>query len=212
MLPYAATSVLSYFLGIIHPSYYFCRRLKNIDIREHGSKNAGTSNATIVLGWKYGVLTALIDVLKGMFAVYFAIWFFGSDASGGLRFWAALVAILGHMFPFYMGFRGGKGLATLMGAIAALNFWLALSLFGVLIVVTFVSDYIVIGTAFVCFGFLGYTFVKYGFTLPTLFAFITVFAILFKHRVNFKRIVNKEEIRFSSTLKKKDKVSDGKSC
>ncbi len=203
MLPYAATSVLAYLLGVIHPSYYFCKRIKNTDIRECGSKNSGTSNATIVLGWKYGVLTAVIDVLKGMFAVYFAIWIFGSQAGEGLRFWAAFVAILGHIFPFYMGFRGGKGLATLMGAITALNFWLAVCLFLVLVIVTFISDYIVIGTACVCIGFFGYTLVKYGFTLPTLFALLITGLILFKHRVNFVRIAKKEEIRFSSTLKKK---------
>lgn len=205
MISYLVMAVTGYGLGCLHPSYYFTKRLLNADIREHGSHNCGTSNATIVLGWKYGVFTAVIDVLKGTFTVLIARWLFGSTDIA-LLYFSALAAILGHMYPFYLKFKGGKGLATLMGTCIALNFWLTVILFVLLVAVTLLSDYIVIGTAVVCFVFAGYTIYQFGISLASLFALLMAGWILVKHRINYKRILHKTEIRFSSTVKgRKDK-------
>lgn len=203
IIQYLITGLIAYLLGTIHPSYYLCKKIKKIDIREHGSKNAGTSNVTMLMGWKLGVLTAVIDVLKGFFAVLIAIWIYGYIPS--LVYFAALCAVYGHMFPFYMNFKGGKGTATVMGAMIGINFWLTLVLFIVLVCVTILTDYIVIGTACICIGFFAYTFIKYGLDLPSLFAFIIIFSILFKHRNNFVRLYRKEEFKVSAAFKKKDK-------
>lgn len=203
MFQYLAAAVAGYLLGTISPSYFLAKKVKKVDIREHGSKNAGTSNVTMLLGWKYGVLTAVIDVLKGMFAVYIIIWIYGYIPA--LVYFTAMCAVFGHMFPFYMGFRGGKGTATVMGAMIAINFWLTVVMFILLVSVTILSDYIVVATACVCVGFFAYTFIKYGFGLPSLFAFIIIFAILFKHRLNFVRIYKKQEFKVSATFKKKNK-------
>lgn len=202
MIPYLIMAAIGYGLGCLHPSYYFARSLLNKDIREHGSNNCGTSNATIVLGWKYGVYTALVDILKGTLSVMIARWMFGS-ADYGLLYFTALAAILGHMYPFYLNFRGGKGLATLMGTCIALNFWLVVVLFVLLVAVTFLTDYIVIGTAAVCLVFAGYACWQYGIAFASLFAVITAIWVVTKHRINYVRIMKGEEIRFSSTLKKK---------
>lgn len=201
MIQYLVAALVAYLLGSIHPSYYLGKRVKHVDIREHGSKNAGTSNVTLLMGWKYGVLTAVIDVLKGMFAVLIVIWIYGYIPS--LVYFASLSAVFGHMFPFYMNFRGGKGTATVMGAMIAVNFWLTVVMFIVLVSVTLLSDYIVIGTACVCAGFFAYTFIKYGFDLPSLFALVIIFSILFKHRLNFVRIYKKQEFKVSAAFKKK---------
>ncbi len=208
---YVIAALISYLLGTIHPSYLLAKRLKKIDIRECGSKNAGTSNATIVLGLKFGILTALIDVLKGTFAVLITGWIFGTDNTL-LLYVSGLFAVLGHMFPFYMKGRGGKGLATIMGVAIALNFYLAVAMFAVLVLGTALTDYIVVGTVAVCIVFAVHAIATYGFTYPhlivTLVACLISFGILYKHRVNYGRIYRKEEIKVSTSLHRKNKDED----
>ena len=161
MIPYIIVGVSSYLLGCIHPSYLLCKTIKKTDIREQGSKNSGTSNATIVLGLKYGVLTAVIDVLKGTFAVLIAGWLYGT-ANSTLLYFAGFCAILGHMFPFYMKFKGGKGLATLMGIAISLHFFMALVMFAFLVLghsynrLYRIGNWIRLCYVF-CFGHLYYT-------------------------------------------------------
>lgn len=201
MIPYIIVGVVAYLLGCIHPSYLLCRIIKNTDIREQGSKNSGTSNATMVLGLKYGVLTAIVDVLKGSFAVWIAGWLYGT-INPSLLYFAGFCAILGHMFPFYMKFKGGKGLATLMGIAIPLHFYMVLVMFIFLVAVTVVTDYIVLGTGCACIIFFVWTFVLYGFAPATLLAAVIAFGILYKHRINFVRIRNKEEFKVSQAFKK----------
>lgn len=204
MIPYFVMALIGYLLGCLHPSYFFAKRVLNTDIREHGSQNCGTSNATIVLGWKYGVYTGLIDILKGTLTVLIARWLFGSEQQA-LLYFSMLAVVLGHKYPFYLGFKGGKGLATLMGACIALNFYLTLVMFVLLVLVTVLSDYIVIGTAAVCIVFAGYTCYRFGISPVSAIAVIIAVWVMVKHRVNYRRILHKTEIRFSSTVKGRKK-------
>ncbi|MFX1377309.1 MAG: glycerol-3-phosphate acyltransferase [Promethearchaeota archaeon] len=103
--------LIGYLLGSINPGY-FLGRLKGIDIREEGTGNAGTSNVHIVLGFKYGLLTAIYDTLKGIAAIFIAL---GMGANYIFAHISGFAAIAGHIFPFYMNFRGGQGIATASG-------------------------------------------------------------------------------------------------
>lgn len=103
--------IAGYFLGSINPGYLF-GKMKGIDIREHGTKNAGTSNTYKVLGLKYAAPTALFDTFKGLLIIYLA------TLAGVPLFFAhlsGLMTIVGHIFPFYMNFRGGQGVAASTG-------------------------------------------------------------------------------------------------
>lgn len=103
--------IIGYILGTINPGY-FLGKLKGIDIREEGTGNAGTSNVHIVLGFKYGLITATYDTLKGIAAIFIAL---GIGANSTFAHISGFAAIVGHIFPFYMNFRGGQGIATASG-------------------------------------------------------------------------------------------------
>ncbi|MFX1531431.1 MAG: glycerol-3-phosphate acyltransferase, partial [Promethearchaeota archaeon] len=103
--------LIGYLLGSVNPGYLF-GRLKGIDIREEGSGNAGTSNVRIVLGFKYSVPTGIYDTLKGIIAVFIAYTMGANIVVAQLSGYAA---IIGHIFPFYLQFRGGQGIATATG-------------------------------------------------------------------------------------------------
>ncbi|MFX0083013.1 MAG: glycerol-3-phosphate acyltransferase [Candidatus Hodarchaeota archaeon] len=103
--------LIGYGLGSINPSY-FLGKLKGIDIREEGTGNAGTSNLTLVLGFHYGLLAACYDTLKGIAAIFIAL---GIGADFVFAHISGMAAVVGHIFPFYMHFRGGQGIATATG-------------------------------------------------------------------------------------------------
>lgn len=196
-------ALTGYLLGSIHPSYLFAKHIKNIDIREHGSNNTGASNATIVLGWKYGIITGAIDIFKGLLAVVLASHVIASGSQAA--YLGGLFAIIGHMYPFYLGFRGGKGLATVIGFFGGVNFFMAVAISALLIVVSLITDYIVMGTVTFVICFALYTVNTFGLmSFESAIAFTVAAMILIKHRKNYRRIWNKTETTLSSMYKKKD--------
>lgn len=104
--------LIGYLIGSINPAYILGRVLRGIDIREHGTKNAGTTNAKRVLGWGPAIICGTYDVLKGLFSMFIA-WKFG--VSEWIIYLAGFAAIVGHVFPFYLRFRGGQGVGTAVG-------------------------------------------------------------------------------------------------
>jgi len=124
-----ALLALSYLVGAIPTSYWVGRAFHGIDLRAHGSGNLGATNAFRVLGWKWAVPVLAVDIAKGFVPVHF----FGSLAGGSLP-WAlafGAAAIVGHMFSAFVGFRGGKGVATGAGVMLGLAPWAALAAFAV---------------------------------------------------------------------------------
>ncbi|MDO4490480.1 MAG: glycerol-3-phosphate 1-O-acyltransferase PlsY [Lachnospiraceae bacterium] len=118
--------VIGYCFGLFQTSYIYGRILQGVDIRTQGSGNAGTTNAIRVFGKKVGLLTAICDVCKCILAVVLVGALFGNafpEISTLLRIYAAAGVILGHVFPFYMGFRGGKGIACFGGMVMAFGDW-----------------------------------------------------------------------------------------
>ena len=121
MLALALSLICGYFLGSV-PFGLLAARLKGMDIRQHGSGNIGATNVWRVCGWRYGLPVFVLDVLKGVAAVWLARWlavkFSGDGAWCGIV--AALACIIGHSFPVWLGFKGGKGVATSLGVFLGL--------------------------------------------------------------------------------------------
>ena len=172
-----------------------------MDIREHGSGNAGASNITAILGLKYGFIVALVDVLKGIFAVLVVKWIFPDNPD--LAYLSGIMAIIGHIFPFYMKFRGGKGVATLVGMMVGINWKLGM-LFGLLVAIpALLTDYIVAGSFTT---FIALPIVTYILGYPIIFTVLSVCLTIlcfYLHRANIRRIINKEELKISTVIKRK---------
>ncbi len=182
---------LGYLLGSLNPSIPLAKR-KGKNLREHGSGNPGATNTMLVLGLRYGVLVLLFDLLKTVFAGRLARTLFPHLYYAGLI--AACGAILGHIFPFYMNFEGGKGVACLAGLLMTYDFWLFLSLLGFGIVLMFVFDYGVVAPVTVAILFpIIILFRTHSLGLGALCTVISL-AMIGKHRDNFRRIKDGEEI------------------
>jgi len=193
--------LIGYLFGSIQPAYFLSKVVGKMDIREHGSGNAGASNITTIMGLRYGVVVGLVDILKGIFAVLVVKWIY--PYSPDLAYLSGIMAIIGHIFPFYMKFRGGKGVATLVGMMFGLNWKLGI-LFALLVALpALLTDYIVIGSFT---SFIALPIVTYLLGYPIVFTLVSVCLTIlcfFLHRANIQRIINKEELKISAVIKKK---------
>lgn len=189
--------LIGYLIGCINLSYLISR-YKGFDIREHGSGNAGASNVIITVGKKAGAFVAIFDIFKAYFAVKVTgLLFPGIFLIGAIT---AVAAILGHIFPFYMGFKGGKGFASLGGSILALDYRMFFILLIITIFVVFISNYVCFGPTSVSLVFpivYGYVYRDLGGLYAALILFIAAAAIIYRHRENFKRIRTGDELKFS---------------
>jgi acyl phosphate:glycerol-3-phosphate acyltransferase len=136
-------ALLAYLLGSVPSAVWIGKRFHNIDVREHGSGNAGTTNTIRVLGWTTGIPVLLIDIAKGwlasMLPVFFHLASRGSAFLTNLQLIAGIIAIVGHIFPVFAGFRGGKGVATIFGVFLALQPLLTICVIGVFLAVFFIT-------------------------------------------------------------------------
>lgn len=192
---YALIVICAYLLGSSSMSFYIAK-LKGIDIREKGSKNLGASNAMLVLGWKYGILVGAHDIAKAALAVILAECLFPELPYIGAV--AGVASVLGHIFPFYLKFKGGKGFASYIGMTIALNWKLALVILLLIVLAILITDYIVVGTTLtitVVPTFLGIA--SRSWILPAILLVATI-VIIYKHRINYVRIVKGTEIGFRS--------------
>lgn len=205
-LSYASLLIISYFIGCFHGSV-LAQKLSGVNLKQSGVNNAGASNATIVLGLKYGVLVGLIDIGKGILAVllaYGAVQFFSISVSFHPQylFSAGAAVIIGHIFPFYMRFNGGKGTATLIGVLLTLDWRFGLLALALFLIVTFVTDYIVIGVLMLYISLLALAIWNEEIG-PTAIACLLFVLAIIKHIENFKRIRAGTEKKVSAVLKKK---------
>lgn len=196
----AASILAGYLLGSFQTAYFVGRFFRGTDIRQEGSSNAGASNVTQVMGWRFGILTALADMLKAYLAVRISLAFFGGEAEA---FTAGAAAIMGHMFPFYLQFKGGKGLACLVGAMLAFEPEIGLAMMLAVLFLTLVTDYIAIGTlaAFTGLPVLLYAYGKGPFIISE--AVLLAFVGVWRHRENVAKILQKKEKGLRATLKRK---------
>ena len=143
ILPYALAVVIGYFLGCINPAYIIAR-IKGVDILAHGSNNPGASNATITMGWKVGVLVGFIDIMKAFCSVIIIRLLFPDTPIAEAL--AGVACVLGHIFPVTFKFRGGKGFASFLGMVLALDWRFFLAIGAAIILITVITDYIALAT------------------------------------------------------------------
>lgn len=188
-----------YLIGTINPAFLIAK-LRGFDIRERGSGNAGASNAVITMGKLPGLFIALFDIGKAYLAVRLARHFFPQLTYAAEL--AGVCTILGHIFPFTMGFRGGKGLACLGGVILAFNkkvFWIMLT---AEVALALILDYICVVpiTASITFPIVYYLIT--GHVIGTLIYALLIPIILYKHMENLKRIRDGMEVHLSFLWKR----------
>lgn len=201
------TLIIGYLLGSLHGSS-IAQLISGINVKKEGVKNSGASNAAIVLGWKFGALVAFIDIFKGMFAVLGLRLLLGQSTVSPEMMWTLLfvmsaAVVIGHNFPFYMNFDGGKGTASIIGVMLALDWKLGLAGGLLLVACAIATDYLVVGVL-VLYGMLfAIAYFPADGTWPLLTAF-GLFAMAFwKHIENIKRIKNGTESKVSSVFRKK---------
>lgn len=134
--------LLAYLIGSFSSAYFLGKTSKNIDIRSYGSGNAGATNALRVLGKKMGALTFFMDFIKGIIAVFIGNAIFGFTGS----LLAGVFVVLGHNWPVFLGFKGGKGIATSFGVLLALNWQTALLCFLIGAIVIIITRYVSLGS------------------------------------------------------------------
>jgi len=195
--------LIGYFLGCFQTSIFIGRLVKQIDIREYGSQNAGASNTTVILGLPYGVITAAIDILKAVIAIVIVRYLYSGDPV--LPVLAGIAAVVGHIFPIFFGFRGGKGVACLIGTVLALEPAKGLIIVLVSVAVAIISDYVVVGSTMIYILFMLFMIFDDYPILAKWLAGLLLLVGLFKHISNYQRIINQTEIKISQTFgRKKD--------
>ncbi|MEF9990944.1 MAG: glycerol-3-phosphate 1-O-acyltransferase PlsY [Romboutsia sp.] len=194
MISYIIIVVLAYLLGNVSTSYIVAKRMSGVDIRTQGSGNAGSTNVLRTLGKKAGALTFIGDFLKGVIVVLIAniIAEISGIDSLNAGYLAVVFVVCGHNWPAFLGFRGGKGVATSLGAMMAVNPLIALICFGVFLVIVYFTKYVSLGSVV---GIAASPIImillqnKKG-VLVTLFLTISV---TYTHRANIKRLLNGTE-------------------
>lgn len=182
---------LGYLLGCIQTPYIIVKLIKKVDIRELGSKNAGASNATRVLGLKYGILIGLVDVLKAVAAVLITKYTIQDSTVYMLASGAACA--VGHVFPVFLGFKGGKGVATTIGTLLAIDTILGVSAIAVIVLVVLLTNYVALGSVIVYVLLpIALYLLKYSSGAIFIAIFISVLGI-WKHRGNINRLLKGTE-------------------
>jgi glycerol-3-phosphate acyltransferase PlsY len=197
---------LGYLLGNFQTSYILGKLIRKVDIRTLGRGNAGASNAVESLGWKFGIVVAFSDAFKGLLAILLVRYFFDAslDLQGApLLYLAGYSAVLGHIYPFFMNFKGGKGTATLVGMMVGLNPWFGVIGIAVIVAITFITDYVAVGTVGLLLWMIAGTLYFNVGWIPVVLAVLGSLLSIYLHLPNFRRIKNKDEGRLSLVLKRK---------
>jgi acyl phosphate:glycerol-3-phosphate acyltransferase len=183
--------LLSYLVGSISFSYLLTRILKNEDIRNHGSGNAGATNTLRVLGKGPAAAVLILDSLKGVFVVLILFWL---GYSSTIAMLGGLAAVLGHNYPIFFGFRGGKGVATTIGVFAAVSFLPSLSAGVIAVAAIWITGYVSLGSIIFLVLTPVFMMFKSGLPLYTIFAAACLsFLSIWRHRENIYRIIKGTE-------------------
>lgn len=196
---YLFSALIGYALGTISPSYVL-GRAKRVDMRKNGTGNLGASNTFINFGPLWGIFVMLFDILKGFFAVRIAAAVFPLTVYAGLV--AGACAVLGHNYPFYLGFRGGKGLASFAGLILGVSPLLFVILLAITTVIAFILNYgctVSFSSSLLFPIMIG---VYHRSLIPALIALVCSASVFYKHTENIGRIRRGEETKLTDFIKK----------
>jgi glycerol-3-phosphate acyltransferase PlsY len=198
----------AYLLGSLPSAVWIGKFFYGVDVREHGSGNAGATNTFRVLGKKAGIPVLFLDILKGWLAV--KVSFFVSDMLRGeellsLQLTLGAAAIIGHIFPVFAGFRGGKGVSTLLGVTLAIHPLSALVGIAVFIIVLIIAHYVSLSSILAGLSFPLSILILFPISSPilVLFSLLTPALILVTHQKNIERLLRKEEKKIYLFRKKK---------
>jgi glycerol-3-phosphate acyltransferase PlsY len=201
--------IAAYLLGSIPNAVWIGKMLYGIDVREMGSKNAGATNTIRVLGWKAGLPVLLLDILKGFLAVnlvrIYDLYVPGTKDFVNLQLALGAFAVIGHIFPIFAGFRGGKGVASLFGIILAIVPLPTLIALGIFLIILFTTGYVSLSSIISGFAFPFLIMFVFQTTIPSLIIFSLIVAILLllTHQKNIERLIRKEESKASFLFRKK---------
>jgi glycerol-3-phosphate acyltransferase PlsY len=200
---YAGLTLAAYLLGSVSNAVWVGNVLYRTDVRKHGSKNAGSTNVLRILGWKAALPVFILDMAKGAAAVCL-VFLAGlcpeTNAFVGFQIALGMAAMLGHIFPVFAGFKGGKGVATVAGLMTAIHPGAMAMTFGVFLIVLLISHFVSLSSmvAALCFPFI--VIVVFGNWLNMeetltlkLFSVVVMTIILITHRNNIKRLWRGEE-------------------
>lgn len=205
MAIYIIVTIIAYLLGSISFAVIFGKKIKGIDVREKGSGNAGSTNVLRTAGKKAAALTLLCDVLKGVVAIFIAFIagkIFNNTDSALLVQLAAMAVAIGHTFPIFFEFKGGKGVATSLGIILMINWQIGLICLAFWLVIVILTKMVSLGSigAAVLFPILT-IFIRENYIISNgyyfVFAILLAILVIFNHKENIKRLLEGKENKFS---------------
>jgi acyl phosphate:glycerol-3-phosphate acyltransferase len=199
MIDFLIFGSIAYLMGSIPTAVWIGKAKYGIDVREHGSNNAGATNTFRVLGKKPGIVVLVIDILKGFSAVFlpfvFGVGEWGSDELINVQLVSALLAVLGHVLPLFAGFKGGKGVATSLGVIIGIH-PVAAGICLIVFLIVFISfKFVSLGaiTAACCFPVLLAFYFKVDSVWLLSFSILLSTAVIYVHKKNIGRLLKGEE-------------------
>jgi glycerol-3-phosphate acyltransferase PlsY len=207
--------ILSYLIGSIPTSVWVSKKIHNIDIRDYGSGNAGATNTFRVLGSKWGSFVMVVDMLKGLIAVKLAYFLpiYGLDEFQRTNFQIGLglVAVIGHIFPIWAEFRGGKGVATLLGLIIGISPFTALCCIGVFLIVLYLTRFVSLSSILASLAFPVFILVVFNVNNNNyrIFAIAVSLLVILSHQKNISRLIKGCESKvpiFKNRDKRKSEV------
>jgi glycerol-3-phosphate acyltransferase PlsY len=207
--------IVAYLLGSIPSAVWLGKAFHGVDVRDHGSGNAGATNTFRTLGWKTGVPVLLLDVFKGFGAVQLALFVArlepGSDPFINYQLLLGIAALVGHIFPLFAQFRGGKGIATLLGFMLGVEPMSSLVCLGIFIVILVATRIVSVSSMSAALAFPFVTVFVFKNDTPALMVFSALIAItvVVTHRANIKRLLKKEESKVSLKRKKEQPQPTG---
>ncbi|MDR2038743.1 MAG: glycerol-3-phosphate 1-O-acyltransferase PlsY [Bacteroidales bacterium] len=206
--------IAAYLVGSIPSAVWIGKALHGIDVREHGSKNAGTTNVMRVLGVKTGLPVLLIDVFKGFGAAKLALlsptFIAGTNTYVNFQLILGAAAVLGHVFPIFAGFRGGKGVATIVGVLLALHWQATLVAVGIFFLSLFITKISSVSSLMMGLSFpISVIFIFQSDSISLkIFSVIVCVLLFITHRKNISRLMKGEEGKATFLFKNADKKKE----
>lgn len=191
--------MLAYMIGSVPTAVWISKSQFNIDIRDYGSGNAGATNTFRVLGAKWGTAVMLIDMLKGLLAVKLALllpYYVQNDfARTNFQIGLGLAAVLGHIFPIWAEFRGGKGVATLFGLVLGISPWTAMGCVGVFLLVLFLTRFVSLSSILASLAFPIFIIIIFNVDNEAyrIFAVAVALLVILTHQKNITRLLRGSE-------------------
>lgn len=197
---YGLSVLFGYFIGNFQSSYILGKTVKKLDIREHGSGNAGATNAVRVMGWKLGLIAFVGDILKAVMAVIIARMYFDSSLAG---LYAGVGVVIGHNWPVVLGFKGGKGIASTLGLLLAYDIRIGLIAWALSAIVILKTKYVSLGSILlVVLMPIGIAVFHPGRYHELILSIALAAVAIYRHKANIGRLIRGEENKLGRSKKK----------